>query len=375
MSDYAMRWRARSLRERLRYFDWLLISVVGALICVGLLFVYSTGSRHFAARQAMWLAVGLAAFAGALSVHYMTIVKWSYAFYAGLLLMLLAVLEFGPVINGSRRWLLLGPLRVQPSEFMKLAFILALSKWLVERRDPRWRWRSLGRPLALALLPMACILKQPDLGMTCVFVPILFAMLYAAGAPKRQLAALAAAGVLAAACAWPFLHAYQKNRLIAFIWPNKDPNGAGYQVMQSLIAVGSGGLTGSGWRQGMQNLLGRLPERHTDFIFPVIAEEWGFVGAGFTLLLYYALLRIGFSIAERTREPYGRYLVVGVAALFTTQILVNIGMTLGLAPVTGITLPFASYGGSSLLSSLLATGLVANVAMRRERVLTAEGYK
>ena len=171
------------------------------------------------------------------------------------------------------------------------------------------------------------------------------------------------------------LRGYQKARLMAFIRPQADPSGGGYQIIQSLIAVGSGGLTGTGWRQGMQNLLGRLPERHTDFIVPVIAEEWGFIGASFILLLYFSLVRIGFGVAERTRDPYGRYVVVGIVALFAVQIIVNIAMTIGLAPITGITLPFASYGGSSLLSSLIAMALVANVAMRRERVLTMEGFE
>ena len=168
---------------------------------------------------------------------------------------------------------------------------------------------------------------------------------------------------------------YQKNRLKAFINPQADPAHTGYQIIQSLIAIGSGGITGAGWRQGMQNMLGRVPYRHTDFIFPVIAEEWGLLGASFTLLLYYLLVACGYAVAARTREPYGRLVVVGVVTLFAVQIVVNIGMTMGLAPVTGLALPFASYGGSSLLSSLIGLGLVANVGMRRERVLAAEMFR
>lgn len=363
------------LRVHLRHFDWVLLCVTSALIIVGMLFVYSAGSRRFALKQGMHLLLGAVAFAIVLWRHYSTFVRWSYAFYGSVVALLAGVLVFGRAISGSKRWLEIGSYRFQPSEFMKLAFILALSKCIVDYRDGHKRWSGLWRPIGLALLPMALIIKEPDLGMTCIFVPILLAVLYAAGTPKRHLAIMIGVMLAGALCAWPMLKPYQRNRLMAFIKPKADPSGSGYHIIQSLIAVGSGGFTGSGWRQGMQNLLGRLPERHTDFIFPVIAEEWGFIGASFTLLLYYMLLHTGFSIAMRTRDPAGRYVVVGIVALFATQILVNIGMTIGLAPVTGITLPFASYGGSSLLCSLIAMAIVANVAMRRERVLTVEGFR
>ena len=193
----------RRIREDLRHFDWLLICVLCALILVGMLFVYSTGQRRFASLQARWLCIGVVAFAVVLWCHYVTLVKWSYAAYAFIVLLLGLVLKFGPLINWSRRWLVLGPFRVQPSEFMKLAFILALSKCLVERRDAHKRWSGLWRPIALTLVPMALIIRQPDLGMTCVFVPVLLGMLFAAGTPKRHLAAMVGVMMVAAVCAWP----------------------------------------------------------------------------------------------------------------------------------------------------------------------------
>ena len=365
----------RAIQAHLRYFDWLLACITCALICVGLLFVYSAGAQRFATRQAIWLVVGAIGFLAALYPRYTTLVKWGYLFYGVVAVLLLCVLAFGPTINGAKRWLVLGPFRLQPSEFMKLAFILAISKNIVERRDAHKRWLGLWQPLALAALPMACIVRQPDLGMALIFLPVLIVVLFVAGTRKSQLATIVLLLVVAGVCAWPLLRDYQKNRLKAFINPQADPAHTGYQIIQSLIAVGSGGITGAGWRQGMQNMLGRVPYRHTDFIFPVIAEEWGLVGASFTLLLYYLLVACGYSVAARTREPYGRLVVVGVITLFAVQIVVNIGMTMGLAPVTGLALPFASYGGSSLLSSLIGLGLVANVGMRRERVLAAESFQ
>lgn len=363
------------IRDRLRHFDWVLLCVVCLLLCVGLLFVYSAGTQRAAARQVLWLAVGSLGFLAALYAKCSAYAKHGYLFYGIALVLLVGVLLFGPRINGAKRWLVFGHFRMQPSEFMKLAFILALSKSLVERRGAHQRWLGLWQPLVLTLAPMALIVRQPDLGMTLLFLPILLVMLFVAGTPKRQLIALVVLMAVAGSCAWPFLKDYQKARLEAFINPRADPQRTGYQIIQSLIAVGSGGITGAGWRKGMQNMLGLVPYRHTDFIFPVIAEEWGLVGASFTLLLYYLLVSCGYGVAARTREPYGRLVVVGVITLFAVQIFINIAMTIGLAPVTGLALPFASYGGSSLLSSLIAMGLVANVGMRRERVLSGESYQ
>lgn len=363
-----------SLRSHLRHFDWLLLTVMCALIGLGLIFVYSAGAQGFAAKQAVWLVIGAIAFSATLYPHYTTLVKWSYLFYGIVVVLLICVLLFGRTISGSKRWLDLGVFRLQPSEFMKLAFILALSKNIVERRDAHKSWLGLWQPFALAAIPMALIVRQPDLGMTLIFLPVLLAVLFAAGTPKKQLITIVVVLLVVAAAAWPFLKTYQKNRLKSFIDPKADPAHTGYQIIQSLIAVGSGGLTGAGWRQGMQNMLKRLPERHTDFIFPVVAEEWGLIGASALLLLYYLLLTGGYSVAARTREPYGRLVVVGVIGLFTVQVVVNIAMTMGLAPVTGLALPFLSYGGSSLLSSLIGLALVASVSMRRERELSADRF-
>jgi rod shape determining protein RodA len=227
--------------------------------------------------------------------------------------------------------------------------------------------RGLIPPLLLTIPPFALIILQPDLGTALILVPVLFMMLFIAGAQPRHILGLGLCGIFCSPIFWHFLKAYQKKRLLVFLNPNTDPLGAGYTIIQSKIAIGSGGLAGKGWLAGTQNQLNFLPERHTDFIFSVIGEEWGFLGAMLVVGLYFLLLKRGLIILERTTDIYGRLLGAGIITMLGFQIFVNIAMTIGLMPVVGVPLPLVSYGGSSLWTTLMAVALLLNVGMRRTR--------
>ena len=348
-----------------------LLLTLTAILGIGLAFLRSA-SYHAATGtydpymevQLVRVALSLLVFLAVVAVPYDWIGRHSAAIYLGGIALLLAVFFVGREANGSSRWIPLGFMDLQPSEVMKLALIVALAQ-AMRFRDALEGWGGLVVPFALTGVPMVLILKQPDLGTTLIFLPILFTMLLVGGARLLHLGLITACGLVAAPVAFAFgLKAYQRARISAFIDPEKSPLGAGYQILQSLTAVGSGGLTGRGYGEGTQTHLQFLPERHTDFIFAVIAEEWGFVGAGALLILFLALLLVCLAIAARTRDPLGRLLVIGVVALIGTQVIINTGMTVGLMPITGLTLPFVSFGGSSLIVSLMAMGLVVNVALR-----------
>jgi rod shape determining protein RodA len=326
-------------------------------------------------RQLAWMAVGFSAFIAVAVPSYLTCSRWAWALYALGIAGLVAVFVVGSVVNGSRRWIVFGPIQVQPSEFAKIAVVVALAKYLMYRKNFDSAWKLLP-PVLLAAVPMALILKEPDLGTTLLLVPVLGAMLLVSGASKRHLAAAAALGLALAAFSYAFvLKDYQVKRVRAFVTQGSHSKeqkiGEAYQLIQSKIAVGSGGWTGTGWCRGKQNMLNFTPYRHTDFIFAVVGEEWGFAGCAGLLLLYLLIFSLSLSAAARTREPFGRLLVVGLVTLLSVQVFINIGMTLGLAPITGLTLPFVSYGGSSMLSSFIAMGLIANVASRKVRTYAA----
>ena len=384
-------------REYLRDFEWHLLLIALVLTALGITFIWSVsqGSPALAAkplRQAFFLACCLPAVAGVLTVGYRAFARVAYVIYGFLLLLLVGVL----VVNrgGAARWfdLPLG-LRLQPSEFAKLALILSLARFLMYQRDLS-SWRGIAVPLGLTLLPMALIVKQPDLGTALVLLPVLMGMLYAAGFPGRRLLFLVLGGVvlLTAAYFLPLLKDYQRERLRSYLVSiprlteearslriaGRDgeavklerriralKRGAGYQQFYAMAALGGGGLEGHGLAQGPQNRHDMLPERHTDFIFAVVGEEWGFWGCSVVLLLFLLMTAIILGVARRTREPFGRHLCTGVALLFLTQAFVNTAINVGLLPVTGLTLPFVSYGGSSLLSSYLALALVLDVGVRR----------
>ncbi len=353
----------------LRNFDWLFFGVVLAMVALGVLFIWScthwTPERAgMAAQQLRWFAVGLLAMLLVLAVDY-TILEWlAWPAYAASLAGLALVMVIGVTVNNARRWIQLPGFMVQPSEVAKIAVILVMARYLMHR-DLR-AWRSLIIPLLIVGVPMGMILVEPDLGTSLTLLPVLFGMLLAAGAPPRKLMGLIGAGLLAAPVFWFFIMGNaQKGRILSFLWPEADPSGTGWHVRESLLAITAGGVTGMGYSSGSPVLLNRGFAGHTDFIFAVIAHEWGFVGALLVVLLLFLFFSRGFAIAASTREPFGRLVATGILSLLAFQALVNLCMTVRLCPVTGITLPFISYGGSSLLISFIMVGLVLNIGLRR----------
>lgn len=365
-------------RREIRGIDRSIVGATLLLIGIGLAALYSAtshsggaGGAGFLHKQIVWafFGMGLAVLLTAADYH-----RWmegAYLLYGLNLLLLLLVLEVGAVRGGAQRWLSLGGWTVQPSEFAKVTAVLALARllggmppvsgWQVGRQEAR----ALLSTVALLGIPMALILQEPNLGTALVFVPIGLAMLLVWGVRLRVLTGLLLAGLAVLPFLWGGLADYQRSRLMVFVNPNADPLGAGYTVIQSKIAIGSGGLWGKGWLSGTQNQLNFLPERHTDFIFSVVGEEWGFLGGTVCLALFAFLFYRSIRIAAQTRDPYGRLLVAGLVAMLATHVVVNTGMTVGLMPVVGLPLPLMSYGGSSVLTTLSAIGIILSVGVRR----------
>jgi rod shape determining protein RodA len=378
----------QQLKATVRRADWTLLLGATGLALVGILFIWGGALqgdptewglfRSLALRQSRWLMVGLAATASVLLLPYRYLAHYGYTLYVLALSALLYVLFLGPEIRHAHRWIALGPVTVQPGEFAKVAFIIALAKYLRYKESYR-RWWGLLPPFALAVVPVLLVAMEPDLGSALVLPPVAFALLYVAGAQKKHLLIYAVAPLAAGVLLWllgvHLLASYQHDRLLAFLDPERYARGPGYQVLQSLIAVGSGGPWGKGLGQGTQGQLGFLPERGTDFIFASIAEEWGFVGATIVLALYVYLLIGATAIARRTRDPFGRLLAVGVTTLIAVQALINTAMTVRLAPVTGLPLPFVSLGGSSLVANFIALGILLNVGARPTTVLSREDFQ
>jgi rod shape determining protein RodA len=353
-----------------RRFDFALFGIVLTLAACGLLLVYSA-SHHSAAlshlvwKQMLWLGVGFLAMSFFYVVDYQSLVHFSYWFLGAILLLLFLLLFMGKSRGGSARWFHLGWFYFQPSELAKLVLILAVTRYVSENnREIRKFWGMLPA-LGIALLMMLLILRQPDLGTAAVLLPISLAILFVAGARAWHLLSLLALGVASTPLIWNFaLKDYQKRRWLSFIAPENDALGSGYNAIQSGIAIGSGGVTGQGFLQGTQSQLNFVPMHHTDFIFSVLAEEWGLLGCLAVLLLYLALLLHAVKIAVNARDLRGTLLCAGIVAMLTTQILFNVGMTSGILPVTGITLPLLSYGGSSILTIMICVGILLNI--RRE---------
>jgi len=360
----------------IKNFDWLLLATALILTSLGIAFIWS--STHWeparsgvpAAQQFRWFGVSLLALLACLSFDYSRLTNLAYPIYliveVGLALVL--VPGVGVEHQNARRWIEFGGFSLQPSELMKVAVVLALARRLMYRKLERGA-DELAVPLLIGLVPMGLILVEPDLGTALVLLPTMFAMLYAAGARPRHLLALVAMGIAAAPVMWFFVMGKaQRGRITAFVSPEADLRGAGWHLRQSLAAVSSGGVTGTGFSSGSPVVLNRGFAAHTDFIFAVIANEWGFLGALAVLLLLFLFLSRGMEIASSTREPFGRLVVVGLLTSLGFQALVNIAMTVRLCPITGITLPFVSYGGSSLLICFVMAALILNVGMHRKAV-------
>jgi rod shape determining protein RodA len=359
-------------RRLIARFEWLLPLLALTICSLGVATVYSAthspgthGLPPLAARQLTWMAGGTVMMVVAFAFDYRRLERRAVLIYAAVLLMLLIVPVIGRVGGGSRRWITLGPVSIQPSEFMKLALVIILARYFSRVPARPLGPRHLVLPLALTALPAALILAQPDLGTVGVLGIVALTVIVLGGVRLRWLALLGSSVLMVAPLLWSHLKPYQRVRVQTFLNPENDPLGAGYHVIQSMIAVGSGGLWGKGFMKGTQNHLDFLPEQHTDFIFSVFAEEWGFVGGVLLVSLYLALIMRGLVIASRARDRFGVFLVLGVTAIFFWQAVINVGMTTGVFPVVGVPLPMFSYGGSSLVCLLAGVGLAMNVSMRR----------
>jgi rod shape determining protein RodA len=356
--------------QSFRDFDWTLLGFVALIALIGVVQIYSASSNtKFAGvhiKQMYWLAAGLVLMLLISLIDYHKLlenVHWPYLFLLGALI---AVPLVGVMALGARRWLRIPGIGLfQPSEWMKLVLILALAQYISSLNQREVTWTDIFKAVAIVGIPWLLVMKQPDLGTSLTYLPALFLLLFLGGIKSRQVAVLLIAGILVAPLAWHKLKPYQKERLVNFMDPENDPKGTGYQIQQSLIAVGSGGIWGKGTAKGSQTQGMFLPVTHTDFIFAALAEEHGFVGVSLVLLLYFMVLMRLIQNAQTAPDRAGTMLVMGVVAILTFHILVNVGMVVGFMPVTGIPLPLMSYGGSSVLFTFLALGIVMNVRMRR----------
>jgi rod shape determining protein RodA len=374
------------LARRLKGLDHNFLLVLGIILGLNLLVLSSatanmnTDALYYVKRQAIWIVMGLIA-AGAITFafDYSKLHQWHHAIYGVMVAMLVAVPFVGHLAKGAQRSIDLGSLVLQPSEFAKIMIIVCFASYLSRRQGELQRLKDLAPCALYFAAPFLLVFVQPDLGTSLVFIVIFFGMLYLAGARPSLLLKLllGSLGVIVLALALHFsplhlrlpLQDYQLSRLVVFINPYSDPQGDGYHIIQSLVAVGSGGLWGKGLYHGSQVQLNFLPEHHTDFIFSVIGEELGFLGAGVLLILYYNLIARAQSMAFQSRDTFGRLMIGGIIFMWLFHIIENIGMTIGIMPVTGIPLPFMSYGGSSMMTNLIAVGLILNVYLRKELLL------
>jgi rod shape determining protein RodA len=356
-------------RRLVQNVDWPLLGAAVGLVIMSAgtlanLHVGRTGGG-VAVRQIAWFGIGLLALLVVASLDYKKLVRIAPLIYLLGLGALAVVFVAGRTVSGARRWIFVGPLSVQPSEIFKICFVL-MAVWLL---TTRWA-QPVGKAVLLMMLPIVAIpavfiVKQPDLGTALLLFPVVIALLIGAGIRLRLLGALALAGLSLMPVAWFTMKEYQRERILVYLDPFRDPQGSAYNVIQAKIAIGSGQLLGKGVAGATQSRLSFLPERHTDFVFAVFAEMWGFVGCLVLLMCYVLLLLRGFDIAASAREPVGRLVALGATTLLATQVLINVGMVSGLLPVVGIPLPLMSYGGSSMLTSLMALGLLQSVRMRQ----------
>ncbi|MBI5207176.1 MAG: rod shape-determining protein RodA [Candidatus Firestonebacteria bacterium] len=400
-------------RRLLKNFDYPILLAVLFLILIGIMVIFSATTKQnvfqtYFIRQSYWFLASIVIFIIILSVNYEAFVRWAYIYY-GLSIFSLLLVFFFPPVAGARRWLIFGSfLRIQPAELAKLGLIMALGRYLGKKQGKINNFKELCIPVIIVLIPVLLIFKQPDLGSALTFIPIFIGMLYINGLPSLYLFFLVSplisfilfnwfylwlfymvifgavlwwinrnrvdsvivlsinilCGILSPKL-WSFLKGYQKRRLLAFLNPELDPLGSGYHLIQSKIAIGSGGFLGKGPMAGTQCRLDFLPAQHTDFIFSVIGEELGFIGSIFVILLFSFIILRGIDIAVKAKDIYGTLISVGILSVFTFHIIVNIGMTVGIMPITGVPLPFISYGGSSLMGFMIMMALLINIGMRR----------
>lgn len=369
--------------KMLRYLDVPMLLIVMALGAISYMAILSAkfNEPDYAEKQLIFYGVGFAVIIVSLLIDYRRIARLSYWFYGLGIVLLIFVFILGDDAKGAQRWFELGPLRFQPSELMKIFIIFTLAKVLSDSKEIRIKsWKTIVKTAVIFLIPFALIVKQPDLGTALVFLGIIASMLLVAGLDWRVIMALVlVAALMIGSIFWLYffqmpilekiLDDHQIERIATFIDPTADVSDDSWQVTQGMIAIGSGQLLGKGFNEGTQTKGRWIPESHNDFVFAVIAEEFGFVGASVLLCLFIYLIYRMVTIALSAQDFYGAYFVAGVIGMMVFQVFQNIGMTVGLMPVTGLSLPFISYGGSSLITNMIAVGFVLNIGMRRKKIL------
>lgn len=350
-----------------------------AIVVIGLIALYSAAYENVRVPQSIFfdqlicVCFGFGIMYVLAKVSYRKFYDIAYLFYVFNIVLLILVLVKGHLALGAQRWIALGPIKFQPSELTKLSVILMLGRYFT-KRGHRFFFgfynkiqilvRDLFIPFFLTALPMYLIYKQPDLGTSLLFLGIFFAMLFVSGLRYQYIIGFLLVCISIVPFGWHFLKAYQKDRLLVFLNPNMDPLGAGYTIIQSKIAVGSGQVMGKGWLAGTQNQLNFLPERHTDFIFSVIGEEWGLIGGLVLIYCYFMLIQYSLKIAEQIKDQFGELVVTGIVSILALQVIINIGMVIGAFPIVGLTLPLISYGRSSLLIFFVMMGFLLNLSGR-----------
>ena len=362
---------------RSSFFKILILALIIAI--AGILSIYSSTYQKEGVwqdiymRQMLWLAIGLVCFFIISGFNYRKLWDANYFIYGVALFFLFLVFVLGIVRLGAQRWLKFAWFNFQPSEFAKLALIIFLARYFSRKsvNDTSLLsgkfgiFQGLVVPFIFVAVPMFLIIEQPDLGSGLILLLVFVSLLYLTNVRLKYIFTFLVFLVLPLPFFWHFLRDYQKQRLLVFLNPNIDPLGAGYTIIQSRIAIGSGGLFGRGWLSGSQSQLYFLPESHTDFIFATFSEQWGFIGSSLLILMYYLIIRQGFIIAQRTQDTFGRLIAYGISLLLAIQVFINIAMNMGLAPVVGLPLPLMSYGGSSVLATFIALGILVNIDRTR----------
>lgn len=360
-------------RRLLTNVDWVLLGLVLTITGIGIMNIHSAVTSYkltgtsYEIKQLYWLAVGMVLITAVCSIDYHLLEDVAFWFYGLVVFLLVVVLLFGKTSMGATRWLHLGFFNIQPSEPMKLVIIATFASYFCRRSyGDGLTLQELVGPLLLLGVPALLVMKQPDLGTAVMIILVATSIMLYVGVRLPTMLAIVSAAIPMVYFGWHYgLREYQKNRVLNFIDPERDPLGTGYHIIQSKIAVGSGGVLGKGYGQGTQTQLRFLPEQHTDFAFSVFAEEWGFVGCMVLLLLYLCLIMWGLQIANRCNDRFGSILAVGVTAMLFWHVVINIGMVIGLFPVVGVPLPFFSYGGTSMITSMMGIGVLLNIRMRR----------
>jgi rod shape determining protein RodA len=358
--------------DELKKFNWSLLALQGILFGIGIFNLMSATAVEDKAlglykTQLIWFAVGMGLTLLILLIHYSTFSRLAYVIYFANLLLLVAVLVMGKSTMGARRWVGFGSLRIQPSEFMKLSLVICLAKYFeTDKTIGGYRLKDLIIPVALVALPAGLIMLQPDLGTALILLATFGTMILFMKIDPKTLAIIGICGAIALPAVYQFgLKPYQRQRLVSFIDPKADPKVSGWNSIQSMIAVGSGQVFGKGYKKGTQSQLNFLPEHHTDFIFSVFSEEHGFVGCMVLVALYLIFLLNGLSISYTSNDKFGLLLALGIVSIFFWHIFINMGMVMGILPIVGVPLPFMSYGGSSLITSILGVAILTNIANKK----------